>query len=112
MLRTTMSTTDAMTTPAGVIDAATDIGLLSLTVADLDRSLLFYTRAMGFGVIEQTSGRALLGASASPLLELVELPGRREWPGSATVLFHFAILVPSRAALGKWLRNLLDLGLP
>ena len=106
-----MTTTDAMTTPAGVIDAATDIGLLSLTVADLERSLLFYTRAIGFGVIEQVPGRALLGVAGSPLLELIERPGAAIWNDSATGLYHFAILVPTREALGKWLRNWLNLGL-
>jgi len=107
-----MSTVEAMTTPAGAIDAATDIGLLSLTVADIERSLEFYTHAIGFGVIQQTPGRALLGVGGAPLLELIERPGARSWPVSATGLYHFAILVPTREALGKWLRNWLDLGLP
>jgi catechol 2,3-dioxygenase len=107
-----MTSTTNETTPAGVIDAGTDIGLLSLTVADLDRSLAFYTRAIGFAVIEQAPGRATLGAGNSPLLEPIEVPGAAEWPGAATGLYHFAILVPSREALGKWLRNWLALGLP
>jgi catechol 2,3-dioxygenase len=117
-METTMSTTDANTnakvemTPAGVIDAATDIGLLSLTVADLERSLAFYTRAIGFTAIEQAPDRALLGAGGAVLLELIERPGAAEWPGYATGLYHFAILVPTREALGKWLRHWLNLGLP
>ena len=111
-MRITMPTIDAATTPAGVIDEATSIGSLSLTVADLHRSLAFYTRAIGFGVIEQTPDRALLGAGDSPLLELIEQPGAAEWGGDATGLFHFAILVPTREALGKWLRHWINFGLP
>ena len=109
-----MSTTSSNVemTPAGVIDAATDIGLLSLTVADLERSFEFYTRAIGFELIEQSPGRALLGVDGAVLLELIERPGAAEWPGYATGLYHFAVLVPTREALGKWLRNWLNLGLP
>jgi catechol 2,3-dioxygenase len=107
-----MTANQPITTPAGVIDAGADIGLLSLTVSDLQRSLVFYTQAIGFQILERAPGRATLGAGGKPLLELREIPGAPEWPGYATGLYHFAILLPSREALGKWLRHWLDLGLP
>ena len=37
-------------TPTTSIDPATEVGAVALTVADLARSLDFYTRALGFTV--------------------------------------------------------------
>jgi len=100
------------TTKATSIDARTTIGHLSLTVADLDRSIAFYTGPLGFQVLDRADGRATLGAGDTPLLYLTELRGARPWPGYATGLYHFAILLPTRADLGRWLRNWLDHGYP
>jgi catechol 2,3-dioxygenase len=105
------------TTPfptASVIDPATDVGLLSLTVADLERSLAFYTQAIGLTLLEREGSRAILGVAGQPLLALTEQPGAAEWPRggrSYTGLYHFAILLPTRADLGRWLRHWLELGL-
>jgi catechol 2,3-dioxygenase len=97
------------TTP---IDPATQVGLVALTVADLDRSVAFYTDALGFAVLQQNWPAATLGVAGTPLLLLAEHTGARPWPVYATGLYHFAILVPSRADLGRSLRRLLDLGYP
>lgn len=106
-----------MTSPAGTtsIHADTTVGLLALTVADLDRSLAFYTEAMGFELLEQGATNATLGAAGTPLLMLTEQAGALPWPRdgqSYTGLYHFAILIPNRADLGRWLRHWLDLGFP
>jgi catechol 2,3-dioxygenase len=94
------------------IHPATDVGLVALTVSDLERSLAFYTDVMGFALLRKDAGEAVLGAGDVPLLALRELPGAPHAPQSATGLYHFAILVPSRADLGRWLRHWLVLGLP
>jgi catechol 2,3-dioxygenase len=94
------------------IDPRTEIGDLALTVADLDRSIDFYTGPLGFEVIAREGGDATLGAGGRPLLYLTELPGAKPWPGYATGLYHFAILLPTRADLGRWLRNWLSYGYP
>jgi catechol 2,3-dioxygenase len=97
------------------IDPATTVGLLSLTVADLARSLTFYTQALGFALLEQTDGAATLGVGGTPLLLLTEHPGAQLWPHERhgyTGLYHFALLLPTRADLGRWLRHWLELGLP
>lgn len=97
------------------IDPATTVGLLSLTVADLARSLAFYTEAIGLAVLERSDRAATLGAGGTPLLLLSEHPGARRFPHDVygyTGLYHFAILVPSRADLGRWLRHWLELGFP
>jgi catechol 2,3-dioxygenase len=94
------------------IDARTAIGELSLTVADLDRSIAFYTGPLGFEVLARGAGAATLGSGGRPLLHLTEVSGARPWPGSATGLYHVAILLPTRADLGRWLRNWLQHGYP
>src|SRR5204862_483713 len=83
------------------LPAATHMGAVELTVADLDRSLDYYQRAVGLGVRGRENGRASLGGDEE-LLVLVEEPGAR--PSQAhTGLFHFALLVPERRALAAGL---------
>lgn len=97
------------------IDPALALGPVDLTVADLARSLAYYTEAIGLTVLEQTPTGATLGVAGEPLLLLTEQSGATEWPRggrSYTGLYHFAILVPERADLGRWLRHWLELGLP
>jgi catechol 2,3-dioxygenase len=94
------------------IDPAAHIGVVALTVADLARSLAFYTDAIGFAVLRQGDAEAAFGVAGTPLLQLTERAGASPAPRRATGLYHFAILVPSRADLGRWLRHWLDLGYP
>ncbi len=94
------------------IDPRTTIGHVSLTVADLDRSISFYTGPLGFEVIARQGSDAALGAGGTPLLYLTEQKGAKPWPGHATGLYHFAILLRTRADLGRWLQNWLDQGYP
>lgn len=91
----------------------TQVGVVTLTVADLNRSVEFYTQALGFTIVLRTGPDAILGVAGTPLLLLHELPGARPWPVEAvTGLYHFAILLPTRADLGRWLRHFLALGYP
>jgi catechol 2,3-dioxygenase len=106
------SSTTASNPSSARIHPATDVGLVALTVSDLARSLVFYTDVMGFALLHKDVGQAVLGAGNTPLLALCEVPGAPHAPRSATGLYHFAILVPSRADLGRWLRHWLELGLP
>jgi len=95
------------------IDPATHVGMVALNVADLARSLEFYTASMGFTVLQHTDADAILGVAGTPLLLLREQAGARPWPTEGvTGLYHFAILVPTRADLGRWLRHFLDTGNP
>lgn len=108
-----MSTRSASGTTA--IDSATQVGLLSLCVANLERSVVFYRDALGFAVLERSASHATLGAGNAPLLLLTEESGATPWPHdrqSYTGLYHFAILVPTRADLGRWLQHWLSLGFP
>src|SRR5205823_13421761 len=83
---------------------ATTMGPVELTVADLERSLAYYREAIGLDVLESAAGRASLGAGEAELLRLVEEPGAT--PATAyTGLFHFALLVPDRPSLARWLAH-------
>jgi catechol 2,3-dioxygenase len=88
----------------GAIAAATRMGPVELTVADLDRSLDFYRAALGLDALERDDGTARVGAGGTTLLVLVEEPGATPAPGS-TGLFHFALLVPERVDLARWLAH-------
>lgn len=102
-------------TASTAIDPATQVGMVALKVADLERSLRFYTEIFGFTLLDRKDGEATLGTASSPLLLLREESGARPWPHDRyayTGLYHFAVLVPSRRDLGRWLRHWLQLGLP
>ena len=83
----------------------TRLGCVSLSVADLERSLPFYTQALGFLLHRREGEHAYLGSGREDLVALTELPGAHQ-PGRASGLYHFAILVPSRLALAQSYRNL------
>lgn len=84
------------------------IGVVSLTVADLARSLSFYRSVLGLRADHAANGGALLVAQGdTPLLHLVEHPGAQPKPPRATGLYHYAILLPGRADLARWLRHVL-----
>ena len=88
-----------------MIPAATTMGAVELTVADLERSLAYYTRQIGLEVVDRDGGRASLGAGGGgTLVELVEEPGARPADGYAG-LFHFALRVPQRVDLARWLAH-------
>jgi catechol 2,3-dioxygenase len=85
------------------------IGQVSLTVRDLDRSVAFYTDVIGFTETRR-DGRVshLAPAGGRVLIELHERADAVPKPKRSTGLYHFAILVPSRPALGRSLRRLAD----
>ena len=82
----------------------TRMGAVHLTVADLDRSIAYYESAIGLRVHSRGGSRAALGTGGEDLLVLIEEPGARPADGF-TGLFHFALLLPERADLARWLRS-------
>ena len=80
---------------------------IELRVPDLARSVDFYSRQLGFVVLHEAGGRAELAASTGgpAILTLVEDRTARPAPADAAGLFHAALLLPDRAALGNWLRR-------
>lgn len=83
---------------------ATRMGAVHLTVADLDRSLSYYETQIGLQVHAREGGRARLGTGGEDLLVLTEEPGAKPADGYSG-LFHFALLVPERIDLARWLAH-------
>ena len=88
-----------------MIDPAAHIGAVHLTIADLDRSIRFYEAHLGFAVHRREPRVAWLGAGARDLLVLAQSDKAPRVRGT-TGLYHFAILVPTRADLSRALRRL------
>lgn len=84
------------------------IDSIHLTIANLERSLKFYKEALGFRVHHQDGSRAALGAGEKDLLVLTE-DKRAQRSLGTTGLYHFAVLVHSRAQLAHSLQRLIDL---
>jgi catechol 2,3-dioxygenase len=83
------------------------IGEVHLTVSDLNRSVGFYTGVLGFAELQRSGSRVALGPAGGPAI--VHLEGRtdaRPRERRTSGLYHVAILVPDRAALGRSLRRL------
>ena len=88
------------------------LGGVRLQIADLARSLEFYERTLGLRVVERTATEAALAAHGDDrvLVELVERSGARPAGRGRLGLFHFAILLPDRPALGRFVRHLAEIG--
>jgi catechol 2,3-dioxygenase len=117
--------------PASRLPAGTHPGGVRLQVADLERSLAYYEGILEFRVLERAPDAAWLGAVSAeaasrgaastgaaapgagrPLLELRERPGAAPWPrGGRPGLYHFAVLLPDRAALGRFAARLSEEGI-
>jgi catechol 2,3-dioxygenase len=101
-----------MRPPGFRLPAETRVGTVTLQVADLDRSLAFYRDVIGFRELRRTeeAGRraVFLGAQGEDrvLLALREKPGVQPVPkGGRLGIYHFAVLLPSRGDLGRFVRH-------
>ena len=92
---------------------ATRLGRVRLQVADLTRSLAYYQNVLGFRVLDGSANQATLAAhgDGTPLIELHEHPGAVPVPHRGRLgLYHFAILLPDRVSLGRFVAHLAALG--
>jgi len=89
------------------------VGEVNIKVKNLDNAVTFYQNIMGFQVLEQTEGKAVLTTDGkTPLLTLEQPADVIPKEGKMSGLYHFAILLPSRADLSVFLRHLLQTGYP
>jgi catechol 2,3-dioxygenase len=109
--------------PGYRLPAATRLGAVRLQVADLARSLDWYRRVLGLEPLDgepldreplDRSGRVarlVANGESAPLVELRERPGAAPVPRRGRLgLYHYAILLPDRPALGRFLRHLSEIG--
>jgi catechol 2,3-dioxygenase len=91
---------------------ATHLGRVRLQVADLERSIAFYENVLGLRTIRRDSDSASLGPHGEDreIVHLRQLRSARPVPRRGLLgLYHFAILLPDRAALGRFLAHLAEL---
>lgn len=91
----------------------TRLGPVVLQISDLARSVAFYENVLGLRPIERGASGAVLAAPGADaaLIELRERPGARSAVRRGRLgLFHFAILLPDRTALGRFVRHLAEIG--
>lgn len=101
--------------PGFRLPGATHVGRVRLQVSDLARSEAYYTGMIGLRVIARYATWVALGPHGDDtvLVELHERPGARTVPKRGLLgLYHFAILQPDRASLGRFLRHLAELNAP
>ena len=99
--------------PAYRLPDTTRLGRVRLQVADLARSITYYENVIGLRVISREGPVAMLGArdSGEVIVELHERSGARRVTRRGQIgLYHFAILLPNRASLGRFVRHLAEIG--
>ena len=91
----------------------THLGRVRLQVADLDRSIDFYEKVLGLRVIRRSDDSASLGPHDEDreIVHLRQLRTARPVPRRGLLgLYHFAILLPDRASLGRFVAHLGEIG--
>jgi catechol 2,3-dioxygenase len=89
------------------------VGEVNIKVKNLDNALTFYQNIMGFQVLDKSERKAALTTNGKTTLVTLEqpenvIPKEERMSG----LYHFAILLPSRADLSVFLRHFLGTGYP
>jgi catechol 2,3-dioxygenase len=91
----------------------THIDHVIINVQDLNRSLGFYQEVIGFSVLSKSEDTAQLTADGeTPLLTIHQPENAIQKQRGTTGLYHFAILLPERADLGKILNHFAQLNIP
>src|SRR5438477_7192007 len=92
---------------------STHLGRVRLQVGDLDRSLAFYENVLGLREIRRGADSASLGPQGEDreIVHLRQLKSARPVPQRGLLgLYHFAILLPDRASLGRFVAHLGEIG--
>ncbi|MGV2876067.1 VOC family protein [Macrococcus capreoli] len=87
----------------------THVGAVHLNVNFMDNSIKFYTEILGLHLLETTDEYTVIGTERRPLIYLYPTTKPRVQTAG---LFHFALLVPSREALGNIFLHLIKTEYP
>ncbi|MCE2953758.1 MAG: VOC family protein [Gemmatimonas sp.] len=99
--------------PGYRLPAGTRLGAVRLQVSHLERSLAWYQEILGMELLDASGDVRSLGVRGAnePLVVLEYRPGTRPvHPGSRLGLYHVAILLPDRPALGRFVQHLAQRG--
>jgi Predicted ring-cleavage extradiol dioxygenase len=92
------------------ISPETKLGWVYLTVSNLEKSIFFYSKILGFKLIDKSKDIAIFGTNENfPLIALKEQISAKPKPPNTRGLYHFAILLPSRRDLAAMYKRLEDL---
>jgi catechol 2,3-dioxygenase len=98
------------------IDPRVQIGHVHLKVADLRRSLNFYSGVLGLEIMQRMGDSAAFlsagGYHHHIAINTWESLGGSPPPAGSTGLYHTAIVYPTRAILADALRRVLAVGIP
>lgn len=98
------------------IDDAARVGHVHLKVSDIDRALGFYSDVLGFRLKARMGSQAAFLAAGDYHhhvgLNTWESAGGSAPPPGSTGLYHSAFVYPSRAALARAVKRVLDAGIP
>lgn len=88
------------------------VSQVNIKTQNLKESVVFYEEVIGFKVLEQTSWSATFSADGKTALLSVRQPDdvvpKQE---RTTGLYHFALLLPKRTDLARFLQHFIDIGL-
>ncbi|MGN8646712.1 VOC family protein [Gracilibacillus sp. HCP3S3_G5_1] len=91
----------------------TFVSNVTIKVLDIERSISFYQRVIGFELLEKSTTTAALTADGKTSILTLEQPENVEpKKGRTTGLYHFAILLPTREDLANFVYHSIDVGLP
>jgi catechol 2,3-dioxygenase len=106
-----MPTAQITNTASPTLPTDLRLGAIHLTVADVERTISWYERALGLTVHARDGGEATLGDGHRTLVVLHE-DADASAPGREAGLYHYALLYPSREALALAAMRLTATGTP
>jgi len=81
---------------------------LTLKVQDLKRSKQFYEKIMGFTVLSEEESKVIFTVNGeNPILTIYTFSLMKNLQPRRTGLYHFAVLLPERKDLAKFIRNII-----
>lgn len=90
-------------------EPAVYVGEVNINVTDIERSIEYYEKIIGFKTLDRSERSAVLTADGKkPLLVLEQPEDVIPKQGRTTGLFHFAILLPGREYLSSFLRHIAE----
>ena len=92
-------------TAHSLLPATSEMGAVTLWVADLDAMVKYYHEAVGLDVLVQMPSSVILGFQTTPIVILEHKAGMKHASPHEAGLFHTAILFSTQAALAQAVKS-------